>query len=156
MVLHYSTLHGMSNRDDYRIVQWNSSGPSFHLKVDFFYVYTMMLDLILYWKTRNCQKVIFLNLKMFLCAWWHFFFCYHKIHSIIQNLFQKVNIFKAECSSSEFEIVSDIKLSVQHQFLQPWSCCFFFKLSKYTNVVVLLLLIFSCFLWPPMPLWLVE
>ena len=33
----YSTFHGTSNREDYRIVQWNSSGPGFHLKIDPFF-----------------------------------------------------------------------------------------------------------------------
>ena len=32
----YSMFHGTSNRDDYRTVQWNSSRPSFHLKIDVF------------------------------------------------------------------------------------------------------------------------
>ena len=31
MECQYSTFHGTSNRDDNRTVQWNSSGPSFHL-----------------------------------------------------------------------------------------------------------------------------
>ena len=35
----YSTFHGTSNRGGYRIVQWNSSGPSLNLKIDaFFYL----------------------------------------------------------------------------------------------------------------------
>ena len=29
----------------------------------------MGLDIILYWKKLNFQKVILLNFKMFLCAW---------------------------------------------------------------------------------------
>ena len=37
-----------------------------------------------------------------------------------------------------FEIVIDIKLLVWHQSLTPWSCYFFFKLSKYVSVVVFL------------------
>ena len=66
----YSTLHGTLNRDDYGIVQWNSLGPGFHLKIDAFFIYvqTMGLDLILYWKTCNYRKVNLLNLKMLLCA----------------------------------------------------------------------------------------
>ena len=56
----------------------------------------MRLDLILYWKMRNYQKVILLNLIMLL--WWPIFF-YHKKHS--KNLFQKLSIFKTESSSSE-------------------------------------------------------
>ena len=66
---HHSTLHGMSNRDHYRAVQWNSLGPGFYLKIDFFiHVFlfvTMGLDLILCWKSHDYQKVILLNLKMF-------------------------------------------------------------------------------------------
>ena len=56
----------------------------------------MGLDLILYWKMCNYWKVILPNLKMFLCDWW-LIFCHHKRH--IQNLFQKLSIFKTECSS---------------------------------------------------------
>ena len=60
----------------------------------------MGLDLILYWKMRNYRKVILLNLKMLFCVWWPIF-CYHKRHSIVQNLFQKLSIFKTESSSSK-------------------------------------------------------
>ena len=42
------------------------------------------------------------------------------------------------------------------KFSQPWYCCLFFKLSKNASIRVLLLLIFSFFLRPPMPLCLVE
>ena len=55
-----------------------------------------------------------------------------------------------------FEIVSNIKLAVLHQFSLSRYCCLFFKLSKNPNVMVLLLLTFSFFLWSPMPLRLVE
>ena len=34
MECQYSLFHGMSNRNTYRILQWNSSGPIFHLKID--------------------------------------------------------------------------------------------------------------------------
>ena len=60
----------------------------------------MGLDLILYWKTRNYWKVNLLNLKMSLCADDLIFFAITK-DSIIQNLFQKLSIFKTEHSSSE-------------------------------------------------------
>ena len=60
----------------------------------------MGLDLILYWKICNYWKIILLNLKMPLCAWWPIFFAITK-DSIIQNLFQKLSIFETECSSSE-------------------------------------------------------
>ena len=60
------------------------------------------IDLILYWKSHNYQNGILLNLKMFyVLDDLFFFFCNHKRHSIIQNLFQKLNIFKTERISSE-------------------------------------------------------
>ena len=63
-------MERQTRRGNYRTVQWNSLGPGFHLKIDafFIHVYTMGLDLILYWKMHNYPKVILLNLKMFLCA----------------------------------------------------------------------------------------
>ena len=60
----------------------------------------MGLDLILYWKTRNYWKVNLLNLKMSLCSDDLIFFAITK-DSIIQNLFQKLSIFKTERNSSE-------------------------------------------------------
>ena len=53
-----------------RPVQCNSLARGFHLKIDVFFIHvqTMGLDIILDWKTHNYQKVILLNLKMFLCA----------------------------------------------------------------------------------------
>ena len=46
MECQYSTFHGTSNRDDYRTVQWNSSGPSFHLKIDAIF-YSCIISFIL-------------------------------------------------------------------------------------------------------------
>ena len=62
---------------------------------------------------------------------------------------------KQNAAVLRFEIVSDIKLSVIPVFY-CLDLVAFFKLSKYVNFVVSLLLIFSFFLWPPMPLQLVE
>ena len=60
----------------------------------------MRLDLILFWKTRNYQKVIFAEFEnVFMCLM-TFFFAIIK-DCIIQNLFQKLIIFKTEGSSSE-------------------------------------------------------
>ena len=114
------------------------------------------IDPILYWESHNYRNAILLKWKIFSCAWrptffFLFFVCNHKRHSI-QNLFQKLNIFKTERSSSEIWDCQLMKLAVEHQVLSPWSCCFFFKLSKNANVLVLLLLIFSFFLQSPMPL----
>ena len=52
-------------------------------------------------------------------------------------------------------------MNEKQKYLPPWSGCFFFHLSKYDNVAVLLftfmvLIITSFFLRPAMPLWLVE
>ena len=48
----------------------------------------MGLNLILYWKMNNYQKDILLIWKC-LYVLDDLFFCYHKRHSFIQNLFQK-------------------------------------------------------------------
>ena len=72
---------------------------------------------------------------------------------IVFEIYFKSSIFsKQNAVVLKFEIVSYMKLAVEHQVLSPWSCCFFFKLSKNANVLVLLLLIFSFFLQSPMPL----
>ena len=65
-----------SSRNDYRKVQWNSSGPSFHLKLE-----TMGLDLILYWKARNYWKVILLNLKK----------CFYVIDDLFFSITRDIN-----------------------------------------------------------------
>ena len=62
---------------------------------------------------------------------------------------------KQNAAVLRFEIVSDIKLSVIPVFY-CLDLVAFFRLSKYVNFVVSVLLIFSFFLWPPMPLQLVE
>ena len=76
-------------------------GTLFSFKKWCFFIHgeTMVLDLILCCKMHNYRKVILLNLKMFLCAWWPFFCC-HKRHSIIQNYFKSL-VFSKEQSSSE-------------------------------------------------------
>ena len=130
-------------------------GTHFSFKNNGFFIHiqTMGLDLILYWKTRNYPKIILLNLKMFLCAW---FLCYHKRSSSIQNLFQKLSIFKTECSSSEIWDCQWHKTFSVTPVFTALILLLFFKLSKYINVVVLLLLIFYFYLLSPMPLRLVE
>ena len=141
-----------TNADDFRTVQWNSSRPCFHLKIDFL---NSCIDLILYWKSRNYRNVVLLNLKVFWCAWWPIFFpfilfifccCCHK-RQYYSKFISKAQYFKKQNAVvMRFEIVSYKKLAVQHQFSPPQYCCLFFKLSKNTNVVVLRLLIFfsSC------------
>ena len=93
----------MSIRDNYRTVQWNSSRSGFHLKIDAFFiihVLTIGLDLILYWKTHNYQKVILLNLKMLWCAWWPIF-----LLLVLFKIYFKSSILR-------FEILSGKTLSV--------------------------------------------
>ena len=110
----YSTFHGTSNRDNYRTVHWSSSGPGFHLKIDalFIHVQIMGLDLILYWKTRNYQKIIFLNLKVLLCAWWPIFFAIIKDIALFKIYFKSLVFSKQKAVVLRFEIVGDIKFSV--------------------------------------------
>ena len=81
-----------------------------------YYFATAKDSIIQYW------KIILLNLKMCLCAWWIIFFAIAKdIVFIVQNLFQELSIFKTERSSSEiwddrYDVmmldVSDLKLWV--------------------------------------------
>ena len=65
-----------------------------------------------------------------------FLFCYHKRHSIIQNLFQKLNIFKTECSSSKiwdcqwhktFSVtpVFNALILFLFQIIKKYQCCGF-------------------------------
>ena len=114
----------------------------------------MGLDLILYWKICNYWKIILLNLKMSLCAWWPIFLLSQKT-VLFKICFKSWVYSKQNAAVLRFEIVSDIKLSVTPVFY-CLDLVAFFKLSKYVNFVVSLLLIFSFFLWPPMPLQLVE
>ena len=90
----------MSNRDDDRTTQWNSLGPGFHLKTMPFYS----------WLDHEVRSNSLLSeiIKRLFCWIWkcfyvlgYLFFGYHKRHSIIQNLFWKLSIFKTEHSSSE-------------------------------------------------------
>ena len=112
-----------------------------------------LIHLVLYWKLHNYQNAILMNLKSFLCAWWptffsfflffFFFFCYHNRHSIIQNLFQKINIFKTERDSSEIwdrqwrksfsvtPVFTTLILLLHFQIIKKHQCCGF------TNAVVL-------------------
>ena len=125
----------------------------------------MRLDLILYWKMRNYQKVILLNLIMLL--WWPIFF-YHKKHS--KNLFQKLSIFKTESSSSEIwdcqwhiifsltSVFTALILLLLFQIIKIRQCCgfnftilFFFLMA--TNALATSWLTFSnariieCSIW---------
>ena len=115
----------------------------------------MGLDLILYWKICNYWKIILLNLKMSLCAWWPIFLLSQKT-VLFKIHFKSLVYSKQNVVVLRFEIVSGIKLSVKPIFTTLILLLFFKKLPKYINVVVSLLLIFSFFLWPPMPLQLVE
>ena len=98
----------------------------------------MGLDLILYWKRQNYRKVILLNLKMSLCAWWPIFFCFHKRY-FIQNLFQKLNSEIWDFQWQNFECNSNtsfyrLDLAASFQIIKIGQCCGF----TFTN--------FFCFL----------
>ena len=100
------------------------------------------IDPIFYCKSCNYQNAILLNLKIFLCAWWHiffFFFFFFAItkDSIIQNLFQMLNIFKTERSSSEIwdcqwhntfsvtPVFISLILLLLFQIIRKYQCCGF-------------------------------
>ena len=150
---HYSMFDGTTNRDDYRTVKWNSLGPGFHFKIDFFkFIYrsTSLLETTYLSKHYSAE---FEN--VFICWWSIFFlfsFSYHKRHSTIQNLFQKLNIFKTEQSSSEiwdcqwhktFSVMSvsiTLILLILFQIIKTCQCCQFtftnfFFLLKATNTL---------------------
>ena len=106
-------------------------GTLFSFKKWCFFIHgeTMVLDLILCCKMHNYRKVILLNLKMFLFAWWPFFCC-HKRHSIIQNYFKSLVFSQQNAVILRFEIIRDIKLSVWHKFSPPWCFCLFFQIFQ--------------------------
>ena len=90
-------LMEQTNRDDYRTVQWNSSRLGFHLKIDFFKFMNRSNSLLEIASLSKSYAAEFENIFIS----FFFFFCNHKRHSTIQHLFQKLNIFKTERSSSE-------------------------------------------------------
>ena len=89
----------------------------------------MGLDLILYWKTCNYRKVILLNLKMSLCAWWPIFLLSRKT-LLFKIYFKSLVYSKQNAVVLRFEIVSDIKLSVTPVFTVLILLFFF---SSYQN-----------------------
>ena len=82
----------------------------------------------------------------FFLFFFFFFFCYYKRHSIIENLFQKLNIFKTEHSSSEIwdcqwhkifsvtPVFTALILLFLFQIIKKYQCCGF----TYTNFFFLL------------------
>ena len=111
---------------------------------------TKVLDLILCWEMRNYRRVILLNLKMFLCASWPIFLLSQKTH-YYSKLFQKLSVFKTECSNSEIwncqwhktcsiiQVFTTLIFLLIFQIIKIGQCCgftlfnFFFFLTA-TNV----------------------
>ena len=117
----------MSIRDNYRTVQWNSSRSGFHLKIDAFFiihVLTIGLDLILYWKTHNYQKVILLNLKMLWCAWWPIFLLLVLFKIYFKSLFLRFEIFSGK-TLSVIPVFTTLILLLLFQIIQIRQCCGF-------------------------------
>ena len=96
----------------------------------------MGLDLIIYWKTHNYQKVILLNLKMSLCAWWPIFFAFTK--DILFKIYFKSLILRFEIFSgktlSVIPVFTTLILLLLFQIIKIRQCCGF----TFTN--------FFCFL----------
>ena len=87
----------------------------------------MGLDLILYWKTHNYQKVILLNLKMSLCAWWPIFFAFTK--DILFKIYFKSLILRFEIFSgktlSVIPVFTTLILLLLFQIIKIRQCCGF-------------------------------
>ena len=103
----------------------------------------MGLDLILYWKTHNYQKVILLNLKMSWCAWWPIFLLLVLFKIYFKSLILRFEIFKGK-TLSVISVFTALILLLLFQMTKTRQCCGF----TFTN--------FSVFLQPPMPLRLDE
>ena len=96
----------------------------------------MRLDLTLYWKMHNYWKVILLNLKMSLCAWWPIFFAFTK--DILFKIYFKSLILRFEIFSgktlSVIPVFTALILLLLFQIIKIRQCCGF----TFTN--------FFCFL----------
>ena len=63
----YSMFHGTSNCDNKKTAQWNSSGPSFHLKIDAVFnsciISSFILQYMFFWEVgcRSLHLQIFTN-----------------------------------------------------------------------------------------------
>ena len=126
---------------------------SFKIDAFFIHIWTMGLDLILYGKYVIYER-------LFCWIWKCFYvlddlFFYHQKRHVIQNLFQKLSIFKTECSSSEIWYcqwqIFQCNTSFYRLDLVPR-----FQIIKTPQWCGFTLLILMFFLWPPIPLWPVE
>ena len=108
---HFSMLHGTSNRDDYRTVQWNSSGPSFHLKIIFLCIdhgvrsYSLLENAYL-------SKSYFAEFENAFMCLMNFFFAVTKDMLLFKIYFKSLIFSKQNTVVLRFEIVSDLQLSV--------------------------------------------
>ena len=93
----------------------------------------MGLDLILYWKTHNYQKVILLNLKMSLCAWWPIFLLLVLFKIYFKSLILRFEIFSGK-TLSVIPVFTTLILLLLFQIIKIRQCCGF----TFTN--------FFCFL----------
>ena len=93
----------------------------------------MGLDLILYWKTHNYQKVILLNLKMSLCAWWPIFLLLVLFKIYFKSLILRFEIFSGK-TLSVIPVFTALILLLLFQIIKIGQCCGF----TFTN--------FFCFL----------
>ena len=117
----------------------------------------MGLDLILYWKTHNYQKVILLNLKMSLCAWWPIFLLLVLFKIYFKSLILRFEIFSGK-TLSVIPVFTALILLLLFQIIKIRQCCgfnftilFFFLMA--TNALATSWLTFSnariieCSIW---------
>ena len=93
----------------------------------------MGLDLIIYWKTHNYQKVILLNLKMSLFAWWPIFLLPVLFKIYFKSLILRFEIFSGK-TLSVIPVFTTLILLLLFQIIKLCQCCGF----TFTN--------FFCFL----------
>ena len=117
----------------------------------------MGLDLILYWKTHNYRKVILLNLKMSLCAWWPIFLLLVLFKIYFKSLILRFEIFSGK-TLSVIPVFTALILLLLFQIIKIRQCCgfnftilFFFLMA--TNALATSWLTFSnariieCSIW---------
>ena len=86
----------------------------------------MGLDLILYWKTHNYQKVILLNLKMSLCAWWPIFLLLVLFKIYFKSLILRFEIFSGKTLSViVIPVFTALILLLLFQIIKIGQCCGF-------------------------------
>ena len=109
----------------------------------------MGLDLILYWKTHNYQKVILLNLKMSWCAWWPIFLLLVLFKIYFKSLILRFEIFSGK-TLSVIPVFTALILLLLFQIIKICQCFgftftnFFCFLTATSALMISWLIFFEC------------